>query len=236
VRKPAAFGRLIQAPALLAPGQTVMAQYWRSAKLIAHRFLVLPLLACAAAAFLAPHSHAQTGFYGVGGGARLAGPDVGADTAAGSSGSFTAFGGTFGLYHDFGHVGPVGFGLDLRGMHASSSNSTAYGNKVSGGFVGFRADLKAPAAPVRVYAQAGIGAATTNDGRYASSSGSAGTAYQIQMGADFTIFPHLDLRGEYGAGQVFGSGSPLGTVNLNLQQFGGGIVFRLGGGARYGEK
>jgi Outer membrane protein beta-barrel domain len=191
-----------------------------------YRFLVFTL-ATWAAAFLAPMSHAQTGVYGIGGGARLAGPNVGAGTGAGSSGSFMAYGGTFGLYHDFGHLGPAGFGLDGRGMHASSSNSTAYGNKVSGGFVGFRADLKPPATPVRVYAQAEIGAVTTNYGRYASSSGSAGTAYQIQVGADFTIVTHLDLRAEYAAGQVFGSGSPLGTVNLNLQQFGGGVVFRF---------
>ena len=189
----------------------------------------LPLISLAwtAAILLAPMSHAQTGIYGIGGGARLAGPNVGADTAAGSTGSFIAYGGTFGLYHNFGHLGPAGFGLDGRGMHASSSNSTAYGNKVSGGFVGFRADLKPPAAPVRVYAQAEIGAVTTNYGRYASSSGSAGTAYQLQFGADLTILPHLDLRAEYAVGQVFGSGSPLGTVNLNLQQFGGGVVFRF---------
>jgi hypothetical protein len=191
------------------------------------RLLVISLSMSAAANFLGPMSHAQTGLYGIGGGVRVAGSNIGAGTATGNSGSFVAYGGTFGLYHNFGHVGPAGFGLDVRGMHASSSNSTAYGNKVSGGFVGFRADLKPPAAAVRVYAQAEIGAVTTNDGRYASSSGSAGTAYQIQVGADFMILPHLDLRGEYGVGQVFGSGSQLGSANLTLQQFGGGVVLRL---------
>lgn len=185
------------------------------------------LLATWMIACVAPMSHAQTGIYAIGGGARLAGANVGSGTAAGSSGSFIAYGGTFGLYHDFGHAGPVGLGLDFRGLHASSSNGTAYGNKVSGGFVGFRADLKPPAAPVRVYAQAGIGAVTTNYGKYSSSSGSAGTAYQLQFGADFTILPHLDLRAEYAAGQIFGSGSPQGTANLNLQQFGGGVVLRF---------
>jgi len=197
---------------------------WSAMKIC--RLLLCSLLTCAAATCLAPLSHAQTGFYGLGVGARLAGPNVGADTAAGSSGSFIAYGETFGLYHDFGHAGPVGLGLDFRGMHASSSNSTGYGNEVSAGFVGFRADLK-PATAVRAYAQAEIGAATTNDGKYVSSSGSAGTAYQIQVGADFTIVPHIDLRCEYGVGQVFGSSSPLGTANLTLQQFGGGVVLRF---------
>ncbi len=197
------------------------------------RLLVLCLLAWAGSIFLAPLGHAQTGVYAIGGGARLTGPNVGANTAAGASGSFIAYGGTYGLYHDFAHAGPIGLGLDVRGMHASSSNSTAYGNKLSGGLVGFRADLKAPATPVRVYTQAEIGAATTNDGRYVSSSGSAGTAYQIQVGVDFRIVPHLDLRGEYGVGQVIGSGSPAGTANLNLQQFGGGVVFRFGGSASH---
>lgn len=200
------------------------------------KVLLVSIFVGALATCLAPLSHAQTGFYGLGGGARLGGTNVGAGTAAGSSGSFTAYGGTFGLYHDFGHPGPVGLGLDFRGTHASSSNSTAYGNKVSAGFVGFRADLKAPAAPVRVYAQGEIGAATTNDGRYESSLGSAGTAYQQQFGADFTIIPHLDLRAEYAAGQVLGSGSPLGSTNLTQQQFGGGVVLRIGGSERHAEK
>lgn len=193
------------------------------------RLLVFAALSWATATCFAPFSLAQTGVYGIGEGFRLSGPNVGAGTAVGGSGSFIAPGATFGLYYDFAHAGPVGLGMDFRGFYASGSNSTANGNKVSGGFAGFRADLRTPAAPLRVYAQAGIGAAKTNDGQFPSSSGSTATAYQIQVGADFRILPHLDLRGEYSVGQVIGSGSPLGTVNLNLQQFGGGLVVRFGG-------
>jgi hypothetical protein len=158
-------------------------------------------------------AYAQFGIYGMGTGGRESGSGVATD------GAFTAWGGTGGIYDDFVHLGPARLGADGRFFIENSGNS-AYGNKLSGGLAGGRLDVGLPLVPLRPYVQAEVGAASSNNGTNPSKM--TGFAYQVQFGLDVTIFPHLDLRGEYGAGQIFLSGNSPG-----LQQFGGGLVLRL---------
>jgi hypothetical protein len=156
---------------------------------------------------------AQIGLYGMGTGGRQSGSGVG------QNGSFTAWGGTGGLYDDFMHVGPARVGGDVR-FFAQNSGNGGFGNKLSGVLAGGRLDVGVPAFPIRPYVQAEIGGVSSNNG--VSPTKSTGFAYQVQVGLDIAILPHIDLRGEYGAGQVFLSGN-----NPSLQQFGGGFVLRL---------
>jgi opacity protein-like surface antigen len=140
-----------------------------------------------------------------------------------SAGNFWAGGGTIGIYDDFLKLGPLKLGSDVRGFIQRSSNSNnTYGNQIRGGLIGLRLGLHAPLVPFKPYIQAEIGGASTNYGQNASRTGNF--AYQVQVGADFTIFPHLDVRAEYGGGElvsVFGSG------NVTLQQVGAGAVVRF---------
>ncbi len=181
------------------------------------------ILLCAVASTLS----AQTAVYALGGGTRVSGANVGANTPAGENGNFTAYGGTAGIYSTFAHAGPLNLGMDFRFSFDSSSNNNAYGNSVRDGFFGLRAAVKLPTVPVKPYVQAEFGAATTNYGIYPSSSGSGAAAYELQGGADVSVLPHMDIRGEYGVGQALGSSSREGTTNLTLQQFGVGLVFRF---------
>jgi len=176
---------------------------------------------------LALPATAQLGVYALGSGTHVSGTNIGATTPAGSSGSFTAYGATFGIYDMWFHGGPLSLGSDFRLTFQSSGNSTSYGNNLRDGFVGLRAAFKAPGAPLRPYVQAGFGAGTTNYGRYSSDSGSGAFAYQLQAGVDYAVARHLDLRAEYGAGQIVSSSSQLGSANLHLQQFGAGVVARF---------
>lgn len=56
----------------------------------------------------------------MGSGGRLSGTNIGYNTAPGVSGSFTAYGGTGGVYANFLRLGPVKLGAD-----AVASSSTA---------------------------------------------------------------------------------------------------------------
>ncbi|HEY5380823.1 MAG TPA: hypothetical protein VIJ65_01095 [Acidobacteriaceae bacterium] len=157
---------------------------------------------------------AQIGLYGMGSGGRFT-------AMGGQGGSVTAWGGTVGVYDDFLPLGPVSLGGDVRGFIQSSSNSTQYGNKLMGGLVGLRLAVHVPAIPLRPYIQAEVGGVGTNNGD--SASRTASVAYQVQGGLDVTVFPHLDLRGEYGAGQA----NSINNSGHTLQEFGAGIVLRL---------
>jgi hypothetical protein len=164
--------------------------------------------------------HAQFGIYGMGTGGIESGPGVGSQALSNGHGSFTAWGGTGGIYDDFLHLGPIRLGADGRFFIEHTGNSTPYGNKLQGGLGGLRADAHLPLIPLRPYVQAEVGAAGTNNGTEPSLT--TGFTYQVQFGLDITVFPHLDLRGEYGVGQMFFEGD-----NPTLQQFGGGLVLRL---------
>jgi hypothetical protein len=158
-------------------------------------------------------ARAQIGLYAMGSGGHF--------TPDGQSGGSTAWGGTVGVYDDFLPLGPLALGGDARGFVQSSGNSTQYGNKLLGGLVGLRLALHVPAIPFRPYLQAEVGGVGTNNGD--SASRTASVAYQVQGGLDVTIFPHLDLRGEYGGGQA----DSIDNSGHTLQEFGAGIVLRL---------
>ena len=176
--------------------------------------VVLVVGARRADAQIAPYAMFSAGHY--------SGLGVGSGTAPTQSGGMTALGGTFGLYDDFVRLGPLRFGTDFRGMIQNSANSTPNGNKIAAGLAGFRLDGSGiPAFPFTPYVQAEVGVAGTNNGT--SPSKSSSFAYQFQFGGDFSLFPHIAARLEYGAGQLTNTGN----TNHTLQTFGAGIVVRL---------
>jgi hypothetical protein len=138
-----------------------------------------------------------------------------------TSDSFSAYGGTFGVYDNYRHWGPVKFGGDGRFFIQSSKHGT-YGNQLRGGLVGARLALFSHAVPFSPYIQAEIGGVGTNYGT--QSQRSTSFSYQVQGGLDYTIFPHLDGRFEYGAGQI---GALFPGNRQEMQQIGLGLVVRI---------
>ena len=165
---------------------------------------------------------AQTAIYGMLSAGHYSGLGVGYGTPPNQSGGMTARGGTFGVYDNFAPFGPVKFGGDARFFIQNSANSTTYGNKLAGFLFGPRLQIALPPPiPVKPYVQLQVGAVGTNNGT--SSSKSTSFAYQVNGGVDFTVLPHLDIRGEYGAGQLMS----ISNSNHTLQEFGVGLVLRL---------
>ncbi len=160
-------------------------------------------------------AHAQFAIYGMGSGGFLG-------SLPSQNGGFSAYGGTFGVYDDFKHFGPLHLGADGRYFQDTSSNGNSSGNKLRGGLVGPRLALALPVVPLRPYVQAEVGDIATNYGTQPNQPNSF--TYQIQGGLDFTIFPHLDLRGEYGGGQINGYGS---GHKQSVQEAGIGLVLRF---------
>ena len=165
---------------------------------------------------------AQVAVYAMGSGGFIGSPT--APVPAGASSGTSAYGGTFGLYDDFVRLGPLKLGADARYFQQTKSNSNGYPNtSLHGGTGGVRLALKIPLFPLKPYIQAEAGAATTNYGYFGNDVGSF--IYQIQGGVDYTIFPHLDLRAEYGGGQInvmFTQGA-----KQSLQEVGLGAVLRF---------
>ena len=191
-----------------------------------HRLLLtLALFASALAA------HGQVGVYLMGSAGHLSAQPVTVATGPGvsvvSQGSFWAYGGTLGVYNNFLRLGPLKLGGDLRGFSQTSSNNIALsgGNKIRGALFGLRLAGSAPLVPFKPYVQAEVGAASTNFGVNASRTG--GFVYQVQAGADFTIFPHLDARAEYGVGQIVNFAGLGSSKGYTLQQLGAGAVIRF---------
>jgi hypothetical protein len=159
-------------------------------------------------------ARAQFGLYVMGSAGKLG-------AAAGGS-SFTAYGGTLGGYDNFFGAGPLKLGGDARFFVQSSSNGNAYGNQLRGGLLGMRLAIAPPILPLKPYIQAEVGGTSTNYG--VQSNRALNFAYQVQGGVDWTVFPHVDVRGEYGAGKALGN---IGGTSTTLQEFGAGIVLRL---------
>ena len=167
-------------------------------------------------------AHAQIAPYAMFSASHYSGIGVGVGTAPNQSGGITPLGGTFGVYADGLRSGPVALGVDMRGIIQNSANSTPYGDKLSGFMVGGRIAANTMVLPFRPYGQLEIGAIGTNNGTQPTRS--VGFAYQVQVGGDFTLVPHLALRVEYGAGQV----TVAGDNNHHTLQTGGiGLVLRL---------
>jgi len=167
-------------------------------------------------------SQAQTAIYGMFSAGHYSGIGVGYGTPPNESGGMTARGGTFGIYDNFMPFGPVRFGGDARVFIQNSANSSTYGNKLAGFLLGPRLEIvPPPPIPIKPYIQLEFGGVGTNNGT--SHDKSTSFAYQVNGGVDFTLLPHLDLRGEYGAGQL----TSIGNSNHTLQEFGVGLVLRL---------
>jgi opacity protein-like surface antigen len=162
------------------------------------------------------------GLYAMGSGGYLGSVDSSSGSLVVSQNSYSAYGGTFGFYDTLARLGPVRFGGDGRYVIESSSGSTQYGNQLRSGLVGGRVALFSHAVQFSPYLQAEIGGASTNYGRDASRSSSF--AYQVQVGLDYTLAPHVDARVEYGGGKI---GSAFSGYREEMQQIGIGIVIRL---------
>ncbi len=158
----------------------------------------LALLLVLTLTLAAGKASAQVAVYGMGSGAFLG--------SGSSSGGFSSFGYTVGLYDDLVRLGPLKLGGDVRYLQGTSSGSNNHQNKVRGGLLGPRLSLALPLVPFKPYLQAEVGDVATNYGTLSNLPNSF--AYQIQGGLDFTVFPHLDLRAEYAGGQIrdYGSG------------------------------
>lgn len=139
-----------------------------------------------------------------------------------SQNSLSAYGGTFGMYDTFLRLGPLRLGGDARYVIESSSGSTSYGNQIRAGLGGARLALRSHLAPFSPYIQAEIGGVSTNYGHYASRSTSFG--YQIQVGLDYAVAPHIDARIEYGGGDI---GSAFNGYRQAMQQVGIGLAVRF---------
>ncbi len=164
---------------------------------------------------------AQMGLYAMGSGGYLGSVTATSGSLVVSQNSLSAYGGTFGYYDNFLHLGPLQFGGDARYVIESSDGSTAYGNQIRSGLIGPRLALRSHAAPFSPYLQFEIGGASTNYGHYASRTSSF--AYQVQFGLDWAVAPHIDTRIEYGGGKI---GSAFNGYNQEMQQIGIGVAVR----------
>jgi opacity protein-like surface antigen len=135
--------------------------------------------------------------------------------------SLSAWGGTFGVYDNRYHLGPLRFGGDGRFFIESGKNNS-YGNQIRGLLVGPRLALRAPAVPFSPYIQLEAGIGSTNYGT--NSSRSASFAYQINGGLDYAIIPRLDARFEYGTGRI---GPPYSGTHETMDQLLFGLVIRF---------
>ena len=167
---------------------------------------------------------AQIGIYGMGSGAFLGTTTAAQGSLIPQKTGFSAYGGTFGLYDNLLRFGPLKLGADARYFQDNSSNNTTNtgGNKLHGGLAGVRLALNLPLIPFKPYLQAEVGGAGTNYGTQPNTVGVF--AYQLQGGLDYTIFPHLDLRAEYGGGTIRSYGS---NNRQTLQEAGLGLVVRF---------
>ncbi len=165
---------------------------------------------------------AQYGLYAMGSGGYLGSVSATSGSLVFSQNSLSAYGGTFGMYDSVLHAGPLRLGGDARYVIESSGGSTRYGNQIRAGLAGARLSLFSHAVPFSPYVQAEIGGASTNYGRYASRSTSF--AYQIQVGLDYSVAPHVDARVEYGGGKI---GSAFNGYHTEMQQVGIGLAVRF---------
>jgi len=146
-----------------------------------------------------------------------------------SSPAYTAWGGTGGLFYNFVKIGPfLKIGVDGRLFHGSANeNSTNAGSSngaVTTGSGGARVEAHLLKFALKPYVQAEVGGLSSSTG----GTGDGGHfLYQIQFGADYTVFPHIDVRGEYGVGRSSGVLGVGATEHEVIQTFGAGVVVRL---------
>ena len=171
-------------------------------------------LLCVIALAMTLQAKAQVGIYGTATGGYFGG--VKAPYPYPGNASFWTAGGTFGLYDDFAHLGPLKLGADFRG-----SILNTHDHKLNSGLAGVRFAFKPPVLPLKPYVQGSFGVGSTNFG--AGSNTSSGFQYQVLGGLDFTFFPRLDWRMvEAGGGSLHVNNSNYPVVTI-----GTGIVFRI---------
>lgn len=133
-------------------------------------------------------------------------------------------GGTFGVYYDSKAWPVVNLGGDVRVSHVSGTGSTVSpaNNSLTSVLVGPRVSAHVPLIPVRAYVEGLVGEGNFNDHRIVISR--TGTALQagFAVGADLTIFPHLDWRVvDYTQTHVYGN------VDTGMKTISTGLVVRL---------
>ncbi len=122
-------------------------------------------------------------------------------------------GGTFGLYDDFYHLGPIRLGADARGSVLSKDSTNL--SKI---LVGVRLAVKPPILPIKPYVQFNAGIAKLTSGQIQPG---YKPAYEVNGGVDLTFLPHVDWRMvEIGAGAI--NGQPDSEFHLAT-----GLVFRF---------
>jgi len=155
--------------------------------------------------------------------------DVAYSSGSYSSPAYTAWGGTGGLFYDFVKVGPfLKIGVDGRFFHGTASensqNAGSSNGAVTTGMGGARVEAHFLKLALKPYVQAEVGGLSSSTG----GTGDGGHfLYQIQVGADYRVFWHLDVRGEYGVGRSSGVLGVGATEHEVIQTYGAGVVLRL---------
>ena len=169
--------------------------------------LKLPTLLTALSLALSPTlpAAAQLGLSGAFTASRLSHP-------VGTVGSPTMlYGETVSAYYQRGVF--FAYGADVRGSFLGGS-----GISLNSGVIGPRVALKLHALPLQVYGEALGGISSYTGGPFVSSTTQA--EYQLLLGTDFTVFPHIDWRvAEY----AYTSGSG----DLSSHSLSTGLVVRL---------
>jgi hypothetical protein len=171
---------------------------------------------------LASSLHAQLAVYGKG--------DLNRYTLneTSPSSTYTFHGAGVGIYDDFLHLGPVRFGMDVRG-DLETTDKLQYQSVLAG----FRVVGKLPVLPFRPYAEALIGEGGTRDkGPYAVGITNVPYAhkltYALLTGLDWSIFPHIDFRVlEIGYGRQSESTGFNTTTSDSMLLLSSGVVVRF---------
>jgi hypothetical protein len=175
-------------------------------------------------------AHAQLGLYVNPVGIRVSNstPDSGPFAFLGQGATSQMFyGANIGGYYDFYHNGKLEAGVDIR-------DSITHGNSASlnSFLVGARVAASPFTFPLKPYAQVFVGAGHT---RAATTSvGVTKGQYGINLGADYTVHKHIDIRVfEFGysglqtASSYTIGGSTTSYPSSRLLSFSAGLVFRI---------
>lgn len=138
------------------------------------RFVVLlsAALACAGSG-----AFAQTAFYGMG---------TGAITGVANTGN--VYGATAGAYFDKGTF--INYGLDFRGTFLSDGSLTQFDS----GMGGLRLSVKPHIISLNPYGEVLGGVVRANYGQGSAKTTKTNFGYELAVGADFTVLPHIDWR------------------------------------------
>ncbi len=163
---------------------------------------LIVLVVLLAALFALPHrANAQTAVYAMFTGA-----------GSGTANSGNMYGPTVGAYFDRGTF--LNYGVDIRGAFLANGNHTQFDS----GMGGLRLAFKPHIIPLDPYVEI--------LGGVAHSSYPANTAtnlgYEFNVGADFTLLPHLDWRV-----LEFSSTNLTGSNNISPKALSTGLVLRL---------